>query len=133
LKEENCLVIYIYGAQKFKDKITSILSKANLGLNIETINTPLRLKSIIEARPKEIFIIDEDKILKNSFFTDKFRFLFSSESIERDFIDKYGIGDVCFNSIGSMISYIKNRMTIQDELDLKSLSKKEDESFVHSN
>jgi len=109
------LIIYIYGASKFKNKIESILVKARLGVKIETVNTPLKLKSIIEARPREIFIIDEDKILKDSLFTRKFRFLYSSESIEKVFIDKYGIGDVCFNSINSMISFIQNRITMEQQ------------------
>lgn len=109
------MIIYIYGASKFKNKIESILIKARLGLKIETVNTPLRLKSIIEAKPREIFIIDEDKILKDSFFTRKFRFLYSSESIEKTFIDKYGIGDVCFNSINSMISFIQNRIAMEQQ------------------
>lgn len=116
--------IYIYGTTNFKSKIQSILTKANLGLKIENINTILKIKTTIEASPKDIFIIDESKILKTNFFTTKLRFLYSSESIEREFIDKYGIGDVCFNSINSMISYIQSRINAESKLSKNDLIEK---------
>ena len=113
LKRNDKLNIYIYGTEKFKNNIKSILTKAKLEINIETINSLFAIKIKLENSPQDIFIIDETKIIAPNFFTNKLKFLFPSDALERDFIEKYGVGDVCFNSINGMIGYINSRMKLE--------------------
>ncbi len=107
--------IYIYGNEKFKNNIKSILTKANLGINIEVINTLFAIKIKLENSPKDIFIIDETKIITSNFLTKKMKFLFPSDGIEREMIEKFGVGDVCFNSINGMIGYINSRIKLEEK------------------
>lgn len=107
--------IYIYGTEKFKNNIKSILFKANLGINIEILNTLFAIKTKLEASPQDIFIIDETKIITPNFFTKRIKFLSSSDGIERELIEKYGVGDVCFNSINGMIGYINSRIKLEEK------------------
>jgi len=112
------LNIYIYGTEKFKNNIKSILTKANLGINIEVLHSLFSIKTKLETSPKDIFIIDESKIITTNFLTKKMKFLHPSDGIERELIEKYGVGDVCFNSINGMIGYINSRIKL-DEKDVK--------------
>lgn len=107
--------IYIYGNEKFKSNIKSILTKANLGINIEVINTLFAIKVKLENSQKDIFIIDESKIISPNFITKKMKFLFPSDGIEREMIEKFGVGDVCFNSINGMIGYINSRIKLEEK------------------
>ncbi len=107
--------IYIYGTEKFKSNIKSILVKANLGINIETLNTLFAIKTKLELSPQDIFIIDEAKIITTNFFTKKIKFFSPSDGIERELIEKYGVGDVCFNSINGMIGYINSRIKLEEK------------------
>jgi len=109
------LNIYIYGTEKFKQNIKSILTKANLGINIELLNTLFAIKTKLETSPKDIFIIDETKIITTNFITKKMKFLHPSDGLERELIEKYGVGDVCFNSINGMIGYINSRIKLEEK------------------
>ncbi len=114
-KRDDSLNIYIYGTEKFKGEIKSILTKANLGINIELLNTLFAIKTKLESSPKDIFIIDETKIITTNFFTKRMKFLSPSDGIERELIEKYGVGDVCFNSINGMIGYINSRIKLEEK------------------
>ena len=107
--------IYIYGTEKFKNNIKSILTKANLGIEIEVLHSLFSIKTKLETSPKDIFIIDESKIITTNFLTKKMKFLHPSDGIERELIEKYGVGDVCFNSINGMIGYINSRIKLEEE------------------
>ncbi|MDD2698290.1 MAG: hypothetical protein PHF17_05745 [Arcobacteraceae bacterium] len=120
--------IYIYGSEKFKNNIKSILNKANLGINIEVLNTLFAIKTKLENSPKDIFIIDETKIITTNFLTRKMKFLFPSDGIEREQIEKFGVGDVCFNSINGMIGYINSRIKLHE----KETQKEELEKAIES-
>jgi hypothetical protein len=109
------LNIYIYGTEKFKNNIKSILTKANLGIEIEVLHSLFSIKTKLETSPKDIFIIDESKIITTNFLTKKMKFLHPSDGIERELIEKYGVGDVCFNSINGMIGYINSRIKLEEE------------------
>jgi len=109
------LNIYIYGTEKFKNNIKSILTKANLGINIEVLHSLFSIKTKLETSPKDIFIIDESKIITTNFLTKKMKFLHPSDGIERELIEKYGVGDVCFNSINGMIGYINSRIKLEEK------------------
>jgi hypothetical protein len=109
------LNIYIYGTEKFKNNIKSILAKANLGITIEVLNSLFSIKTKLETSPKDIFIIDESKIITTNFLTKKMKFLHPSDGIERELIEKYGVGDVCFNSINGMIGYINSRIKLEEK------------------
>jgi hypothetical protein len=127
------LNIYIYGTEKFKNNIKSILTKAHLGINIELLNTLFSIKTKLEKSPKDIFIIDETKIIKTNFLTKKMKFLYPSDGIERELIEKYGVGDVCFNSINGMIGYINSRIKLEEneigKEDFNMQEKEETNSF----
>lgn len=110
--------IYIYGTEKFKTNVRYTLTKANLGINIENINTLFKLKNTIENNPNEIFILDETKIIETKGLGKYFRFFAPKDGVQREFIEKYGIGDVCFNSLSGMIGYIKSRIE-QDFIEKK--------------
>jgi hypothetical protein len=128
LKRDSSLNIYIYGSEKFKNNIKSILNKANLGINIEVLNTLFAIKTKLENSPKDIFIIDETKIITTNFLTRKMKFLFPSDGIEREQIEKFGVGDVCFNSINGMIGYINSRIKLHE----KETQKEELEKAIES-
>jgi hypothetical protein len=126
------LNIYIYGTEKFKNNIKSILTKANLGITIEVLNSLFSIKTKLETSPKDIFIIDESKIITTNFLTKKMKFLHSSDGIERELIEKYGVGDVCFNSINGMIGYINSRIKLEEHETKKENDVTKDKEEVQS-
>ena len=128
LGRDSSLNIYIYGSEKFKNNIKSILNKANLGINIEVLNTLFSIRTKLETSPKDIFIIDETKIITTNFLTKRMKFLFPSDGILREEIEKFGVGDVCFNSINGMIGYINSRIKLYE----KEAKKEELEKVIDS-
>jgi hypothetical protein len=104
------LTIYIYGNKRFQKKTKSVLNKANILNDINTIDTLEKLKETIKEHQEDIFLIDNDKIINNSFLSDKIKFLYPKDAIKRDFLDKYGVGDICFNSMDGFVQYIKSRL-----------------------
>ena len=103
------LIIYIYGNTKFKKEIKSLLLKSNINENIINIDKLDKLKKTIKDSPNDIFLIDDSKIIHNRLLN-KINFLKAKDAIEKEFLDKYGIGDICFNSMNSFINYILNRL-----------------------
>ena len=128
LGRDSSLNIYIYGSEKFKNNIKSILNKANLGINIEVLNTLFSIRTKLETSPKDIFIIDETKIITTNFLTKRMKFLFPSDGILREEREKFGVGDVCFNSINGMIGYINSRIKLYE----KEAKKEELEKVIDS-
>jgi len=103
------LIIYIYGNAKFKKEIKSLLLKSDINKDIVDIDKLNKLKETIKNSPRDIFLIDDAKIIHNKLLN-KINFLKAKDSIEKDFLDQYGIGDICFNSMNSFINYILNRI-----------------------
>ena len=104
------MYIYIYGSEKFKIEVNKLLKKANINDNIEYIKTPIVLKSTIKDSPNEIFLIDNDKIIDDTVLLDKLNFLKPKDGINKSFLNKYGVGDICFNSMNGLVDYISFRL-----------------------
>ena len=115
--------IYIYGSKEFKRSVNTILLKADIVQKIDNINTISRLKKLIKDTPDDIFIIDEEKIIYENFFTKTLKFLNPKDGIEKKFLNKYGVGDICFNSLDGVVSYIKSRTKEFDDLEFNGNEK----------
>ncbi len=66
------LKIYIYGNQSFKKEVHQTLEHSNIkfkiesNLEIEDINSVSKLKQIIIDNPNDIYLIDDEKIIKKN-------------------------------------------------------------------
>ena len=84
--------IFIYGNQNFKNEINKILVNSKIesileDVKIEDISNIDILKEKIAINPNDIYLIDEDKIIKKS----RFKFLKQKDGIEEDFLLQYGV------------------------------------------
>lgn len=104
------MIIYIYGSKKFKKEVKSLLVASDILNDVEDINTIERLKTTIKEHPNDIFLIDHTKIIDNNSLICKVNFLKPKDGIDKEFLDRYGVGDICFNSMGGFIQYILNRL-----------------------
>jgi len=125
------LVIYIYGKKKFKKDIKSILSKKNITHDIQEITSLDKLKDFIKKNPLDIFLIDNDKIIEKNILH-KIKFFKPKDAIEKEFLEKYGVGDICFNSMNGFVHYLLTRINsdlicqIKDDNDrIKNIDDKE--------
>ncbi len=106
------LNIYIYGNDSFKKDIHKILNKANIKYKlddasvIEDISSLKDLKSHIKANPKDIYLIDDEKIIKKNGFSKKIKFLIPKDGIEEEYLLENGIADLSVNSIEEIPKHI---------------------------
>lgn len=119
--------IFIYGNANFKSDIHKIFDHANikfrLGENdsIQEIKTLIELRTAIENHPKEIFLIDDDKIFRKNAINEKIKFLKPKGAIEEEFIKKHGIDDISIDSLEDLPAYIikkieeENTINSQDD------------------
>ncbi|HRM34820.1 MAG TPA: hypothetical protein PLX81_00520, partial [Aliarcobacter cryaerophilus] len=87
--------IFIYGNQNFKNEVHKILLNSKIetileDVKIEDISNIDILKENIAKNPDDIYLIDEDKIIKKS----RFKFLKQKDGIEEDFLLQYGVNDL---------------------------------------
>ena len=99
--------IFIYGNQNFKNEINKILVNSKIesileDVKIEDISNIDILKDNIAKNPDDIFLIDEDKIIKKS----RFKFLKQKDGIEEDFLLQYGVNDLSIDSLEEIPNYI---------------------------
>jgi len=117
--------IYIYGGKLFVKDMKSVLRKADINhINIDDVED---LKDTIIQSPNSIFLIDHNKIIKHNQFIkfiknkipkyEKIDHFFTKDLIEQDFLDKYGVEDICFNTTQSMINYILDKINQEKTLD----------------
>ena len=72
--------IYIYGNQSFKKEIHETLDHSNIKFKldnntvIEEIESLEKLKTTIENNPKDIYLIDDEKIIKKNSLNKKLKF-----------------------------------------------------------
>ena len=131
------MVIYIYGSKKFKKDIKSILSKNNITLDLQEVSTLDKLKDFIKHNPLDIFLIDNDKIVEKSILH-KIKFLKPKDAIEKEFLEKYGVGDICFNSMNGFVQYLLTRINsdlvckIKDDNEIKNTEENEEFEFNES-
>ncbi len=119
--------IYIYGNQSFKKEIHETLEHANIKFKldnntaIEEINNINQLKEIIKNNPKDIYLIDDDKIIKKNSLNKKFKFLAPKDGIEEEYLLHSGIADLSIDSLKELPKYIIKRYE-----ELKLLEPKEE-------
>ena len=99
--------IFIYGNQNFKNEVNKILLNSKIetileDVKIEDISNIDTLKDNIAKNPDDIYLIDEDKIIKKS----RFKFLKQKDGIEEDFLLQYGVNDLSIDSLEEIPNYI---------------------------
>ena len=125
--------IYIYGNQSFKKEIHETLEHANIKFKldnntaIEEINNINQLKEIIKNNPKDIYIIDDDKIIKKDSLNKKLKFLTPKDGIEEEYLIQSGIADLSIDSLKELPKYIIKRY---EELKLLEPKEKQPEKEV---
>ena len=121
--------IFIYGNQNFKNEVHKILLNSKIetileDVKIEDISNIDILKENIAKNPDDIYLIDEDKIIKKS----RFKFLKQKDGIEEDFLLQYGVNDLSIDSLDEIPNYIirKYERTASKEKDKSLEIKNED-------
>jgi len=98
------LNIYIYGNQSFKKEILETLEHSNIKFKLDTdtsikeINKLSELKQTIRTYPKEIYLIDDEKIIKKNSLNKKLKFFIPKDGIEEEFLLDNGIADLSIDS-----------------------------------
>lgn len=113
--------IYIYGTDKFSNKIYKILDHGNIKFKIEDgviekINNPQRFKELVIEDPTQIFLIDDNMILYDDFISKKLKFLQPKNGISYKFLEDYGIGDINDRKEDDLVKYIEKRLEALDKL-----------------
>src|SRR5574344_1709735 len=104
---QKILNIFISGNQNFKNEVHTILLNSKIeaileDVKIEDISNIDILKENIAKNPDDIYLIDEDKIIKKS----RFKFLKQKDGIEEDFLLQYGVNDLSIDSLEEIPNYI---------------------------
>ena len=104
--------IYIYGNQSFKKEIHQTLEHSNIKLKIDTniiieeISSLTKLKQAIEENPKDIYLIDDAKIIKKNSLNKKIKFLAPKDGIEEEYLLDSGVADLAIDSLKELPKYI---------------------------
>lgn len=116
--------IFIYGKQNFKKEIQKILENSKIesileDVKIEDLQDIDSLKDKIAINPNDIFLIDEDKIIKKS----RFKLLKQKDGIEEDFLLQYGVNDLSIDKLDEIPNYIikkyEKKAIEQSDIDLE--------------
>lgn len=116
--------IFIYGKQNFKKEIQKILVNSKIesileDVKIEDLQDIDSLKEKIAINPNDIFLIDEDKIIKKS----RFKLLKQKDGIEEDFLLQYGVNDLSIDKLDEIPNYIikkyEKKAIEQSDIDLE--------------
>jgi len=109
------LKIYIYGNQSFKKDIHQTLEHSNIkfkidaNIVIEEISNLTKLKQAIKENPKDIYLIDDEKIIKKNSLNKKIKFLAPKDGIDEDFLLESGVADLSIDSLKELPKYIIKR------------------------
>lgn len=112
--------IYIYGNQAFKKEIHSTLEHANIKFKLDDnslitdINSIEELKEAIQNNPHDIYLIDDEKIIKKN---SKIKFLTPKDGIEEEFLLDNGIADLSVDSLKEIPKYILKKHEEQKSVD----------------
>ena len=104
--------IYIYGNQSFKKEIHETLDHSNIKFklddetSIKEINSASELIEIIKNNPKDVYLIDDEKIIKKNSLNQKIKFLKPKDGIEEEFLLDSGIADLTIDSLKEIPKYI---------------------------
>jgi hypothetical protein len=92
---------------------------------IKDISTLAQIKRAIEQNPNDIFLIDDDKIIKKNALHDKIKFLKPKDGIEEEYLKEHGIGDMSVNDIDELGSHIVKRLQEHNEESQEDIEKYE--------
>ena len=110
------MIIYIYGSDSFKKDINDVLQHSNIKFRLDEhgeiidLKTLDELKEAIEENPNNIYLIDDDKIIKKNSLNQKIKFLKPKDGIEQEYLLDHGIGDLCVDSIDELSKHIKKKL-----------------------
>ncbi len=110
------MIIYIYGNDDFKKEIHSVLNHANIKFRLDEHGQIVDLKSLdelkkaIEENPKNIYLIDDDKIIKKNSLNEKIKLLRPKDGIEQEYLLDHGIGDISVDSVEELSKHIIKRL-----------------------
>ena len=127
--------IYIYGNSSFKKEIHETLEHSNIKFKlddntiIKEIDKLSELKQIIKNNPKDIYLIDDEKIIKKNSINKKIKFLSPKDGIEEEFLLDSGIADLSINSLSEIPTYILQKF---DE-EKNTIQKNEDQIVNEEN
>ncbi|MCG3677110.1 hypothetical protein [Aliarcobacter butzleri] len=121
--------IYIYGNQRFKKEIYKILDSSQIkkidnNVIIKEIGNLNDLKETIKAQPKDIYLIDDEKIIKKDSL--KSKFFAPKDGIDEQFLVESGVNDLTINSLNEIPEYIIRKYELEKNLeDIKKENKVE--------
>lgn len=104
--------IYIYGNQSFKKEIHETLEHSNIKFKlsgdtvIEEISSLKKLKETIKENPNDVYLIDDEKIIKKNSLNNKIKFLAPKDGIEEEYLLDSGIADLSIDSLSELPKYI---------------------------
>lgn len=113
--------IYIYGNHSFKKDINEALERGNIKFKIDSeslikeIDNLTELKQAIKENPFDIYLIDDDKIIKKNSLNQKIKFFAPKDGIEEEFLLNSGIADLSINSLDEIPKYILRKYEEQKQ------------------
>ena len=119
--------IYIYGNQRFKKEIYKILDSSQIkkidnNVIIKEISNLNDLKETIKAQPKDIYLIDDEKIIKKDSL--KSKFFAPKDGVDEQFLIESGVNDLTINSLNEIPEYIIRKYELEKNLeDIKKENK----------
>ena len=114
--------IYIYGNHSFKKDIHETLEHSNIKFKmdndcvIKEINDLSVLKQTIKNNPYDVYLIDDEKIIKKNSLQKKIKFLTPKDAIEEEFLLDSGIADLSVNSLSEIPKYIIRKYEDQKKI-----------------
>jgi hypothetical protein len=117
------LNIYIYGNQSFKKDIHLTLDHANIKFKLDSnsiikdIDNLSELKDTIKQNPNDIYLIDDEKIIKKNALNQKIKFLAPKDGIEQEFLLDNNIADLSVDSLAEIPKYILKKYEQEKSLD----------------
>lgn len=119
--------VYIYGNSGFKKEIHETLEHANIKFKldddsvIKDINSLDELKNIIKNNPNDIYLIDDEKIIKKNGISKKIKFLTPKDGIEEEFLLDNGIADLSVDSLKEIPKYIIQKHEQQKKIETEDI------------
>ena len=115
--------IYIYVNQSFKKDIHLTLDHANIKFKLDSnsiikdIDNLSELKDTIKQNPNDIYLIDDEKIIKKNALNQKIKFLAPKDGIEQEFLLDNNIADLSVDSLSEIPKYILKKYEQEKSFD----------------
>lgn len=113
--------IYIYGGSNFRKEIHKTLTDSSIKHELDEnskileLNSLEELKNAIFKNPKDIYLIDDSKIIKKNSINRKIKFLAPKDGIEEEFLLDSGIADLSVDSLAEIPKYIIRKVEQEKE------------------